>query len=62
MIHEVMNLKVILLVSSEFSLNHFYHLQPLPVSALHESSKKLLFGLSLNIGQDKNVNLHFSLE
>ena len=40
MIHEVMNLKVILLVSSEFSLDHFFHLQPRPVSALHESSKK----------------------
>ena len=42
MIHEVMNLEVILLVSSEFSLDHYFHLQPQPASALHESSKKLI--------------------
>ena len=41
-IHEVMNLEVILLVSSEFSLDHFFHLQPRPVSTLHESSKKFI--------------------
>ena len=60
-IHEVMNLEVILVVSSELSLDHFFISSLASASALHESRKKLSFGLSLNTWQEKNIELKLSL-
>ena len=59
--HEVMNLEVILVLSSELSLEHFVSSSLSSASALHESRKKISFGLSLNTWQEKNIELKLSL-
>ena len=57
-----MNLEVILMLSSELSLDHFIHLQPCPVSALHELSKKSIFWSQPQYMTGKNIELNLSLE